>query len=95
MELTEQEKVDELLKLEKDNNHMLHRMRRSMVWSQVFTFLYWLFILGAIGWSYYFFQPYIEKYWGIYQSATKTLEGLQKTGNSLPGELQGILDKAR
>ncbi|MDO8521457.1 MAG: hypothetical protein Q7S52_05055 [bacterium] len=94
MELNQQE-IDELLKLTRDNNRMLHRMRRSMVWSQIFTFLYWMVILGSIGASYYYLQPYITKYWDIYQSTMKTLNEIQATGSSLSSDLSGLLEKAR
>ena len=90
MELGEQ-KIDELLKLERENNRILHKMRRSMVWSSIFTFLYWLVILGGIGASYYYLQPYVIKYWNTYQSAVKTLDNVQKAGNALPANLDSLL----
>ncbi len=86
MELNEEQKMDELLRLEQDNNHILHKMRRSMIWSHVFTFFYWLAILGVLGWSYYFVQPYVLKYWNVYQSAVKTLDGFQNATNALSGK---------
>lgn len=87
--------INELLTLTRDNNRMLRKMRRSMVWSQIFTFLYWMVILGALGWSYYYFQPYVVKYWNIYQSTMKTLNEIQATGSSLSSDLSGLLEKAR
>lgn len=95
MDSDNQDKIDELLALEKENNKMLHKMRRSMVWSQVFTFLYWALILGVAGWSYYFIQPYIEKYWGVYQTAMKTMADIQKAGNAIPSNLESLLEKTR
>ncbi|OGZ06393.1 MAG: hypothetical protein A2942_01030 [Candidatus Lloydbacteria bacterium RIFCSPLOWO2_01_FULL_50_20] len=95
MEPNEQRKIDELLKLEKENNSMLRRMRRSMVWSQIFTAFYWLVILGALGWSYYYLQPYITQYWNAYQSAIKTLHEIGEQGKTLPANLQEVLDKVR
>ena len=94
MEL-DSEKIDELLKLEKDNNRMLHKMRRSMAWTQIFNFIYWAAILGIAGWSYYFVQPYINQYLGIYQKAIGTLNSIEKTGNSIPTSLNSLLEKTR
>jgi hypothetical protein len=91
MELNEQEKIDELLKLERDNNHMLHKMRRSMVWGNIFTLFYWLVILGGLGASYYYLQPYVMKYWNVYQSAVQTLESVQKTTSAIPTDINGLL----
>ena len=82
MEMSEREKIDELLELERDNNRILRKMRRGMAWGQFFTFLYWLVILGGVGASYFYLEPYVTKYWNVYQSAVKTLENVQKTANS-------------
>ena len=93
MELSEHDKIDKLLKLAEDNNRMLHSMRRSMIWSQIFTFLYWMAILGMIGWSYYFLQPYALKYWDLYQSAMTKMESIEKTGQTFSGDIGGLLEK--
>lgn len=95
MELDEHQKIDELLRLERDNNRMLHRMHRGMIWGHFFTFFYWLVVLGSIGASYYYLEPYITKYWNTYQSAVKTLNDVEKAGKSLQGNLGGLLEKVR
>ena len=95
MELSDHEKTDEILALTRDNNRILHRMRRNMVWGHVFTFLYWLVILGGIGWSYYYLDPYITRYWDVYQSMMQTLDSIQQNGSSLSSDLRGLLEKAR
>jgi len=94
MELSEKE-INELLELTRDNNRMLHRMRRSMIWSKIFTFLYWMVILGVMGASYYFLQPYVTKYWDVYQSTMKTLEGVQQTGSTFQRDISVLLEKAQ
>ena len=95
MALTEQEKIDELLKLGQDNNRMLHRMRRGMIWGKVLTLLYWAVILGGVAWSYYYVQPYITGCWDPYRAATKTIVDIQTTSKALPSNLQGLLDNVR
>ena len=82
MEMSEREKIDELLELERDNNRILRKMRRGMAWGQFFTFLYWLLILGGVGAAYFYLEPPGTKYSNVYQSAVKTLENVQKTANS-------------
>ncbi|HXK31844.1 MAG TPA: hypothetical protein VJZ94_03965, partial [Candidatus Paceibacterota bacterium] len=94
MELSEKE-INELLELTRDNNRMLHRMRRNMIWSKIFTFLYWMVILGVMGASYYFLQPYVTKYWDVYQSTMKTLEGVQQTGSTFQRDISVLLEKAQ
>ncbi len=91
----DEQKIDELLRVTKDNNAMLHRMQRRMFWSQFFSYAYWLVILGVMGWSYYFLQPYIEKYWEVYQGIATQLSSIEKVGLSLPLDLKSLLEKVR
>lgn len=91
----EQDKLDELLELTRDNNRILHKMRRTQFWSSFFSYVYWLAILGALGWSVYYLQPYVEKYWNAYQAAMKTLQSIEETGRSLPTDINSILEKVQ
>ncbi len=89
------DKIDEILDLTRENNRILRSMHRRMLWSQVFTFLYWLVILGIAGWSYYFFQPYVVKYLHSYEVIMKSLDAVDQGGKSLPANIQELLDKVR
>lgn len=89
------DKLDELLDLAKENNRMLRGMHRRMIWGQVFTFIYWLAILGVLGWSYYYFQPYIEQYIDVYQSLMSALSGMEEAGKNLPTDVAQFLEKVR
>ncbi len=91
----EHDKVDEILQLTRENNRMLRSMHRRMVWSQIFTFFYWLVILGVAGWSYYYFQPYLEKYLTTYQNVMKRFNDMETDSKALPTNFQGILDKMK
>ena len=83
------DKIDELLDLTRENNKILRSMHRRMLWSQLFTFIYWLIILGVVGSAYYFAQPYFQKYVHSYQVM------LNIFGSMDPAHMQGILDKVR
>lgn len=89
------DKIDELLDLTRENNRILRKMHRNMVWSQVFTYLYWIVILGVAGWAYYTLQPYIMKYMNSFETIMKTLDTINQEGKALPMNLQGILDKVK
>jgi hypothetical protein len=88
-------KIEELLRLTRDNNEMLHSMRRRMFWSQFFSYVYWLIIVGAMGWSYYFLQPYFDKYWQMYQGISAQLSNIEAGGMSLPADLKSLLEKVK
>jgi membrane protein required for beta-lactamase induction len=92
---SQEEKLDELLHLARENNEMLHSMRRRMLFSQIFSYIYWLIIIGAVGWSYYFLEPYFQKYWQLYQNISTQLSAVEKTGLSIPADIKGILEKVQ
>lgn len=89
------DKIDEILDLARENNRILRSMHRRMFWSQIFTYLYWLVILGVAGWSYYLLQPYMNKYIHSYEVIMKSLDSIDQNGKALPANLQGILDKVK
>jgi hypothetical protein len=89
------DKLDQLLELTKENNRILRSMHRRMIWSQVFSYIYWLIILGSIGWSYYYLQPYISKYMDTYQTIMSSLNTMETQSKSFPSDLQGLLEKVQ
>ena len=91
-EIPEYKKLDELLSLTRENNRILRKMHRGMIWGQVVTFIYWLIVLGVMGWSYYYFQPYFAKYISSYQKAVKTLDSIQKESSGVSGNIQMMIN---
>lgn len=89
------DKLDQLLELTKENNRILRSMHRRMLWSQVFSYIYWLIILGSIGWSYYFLQPYISQYLDAYKTIMQSLNTAEAQSRSFPTDLQGLLEKVQ
>ena len=55
------EKLDELLVLTKENNQMLHKMRRIQRWSTAFKVFYWIIIIGVTAGAFIFLQPYVDQ----------------------------------
>ncbi len=83
-------KLDELLELTRDNNKILHGVRRTQRWSSFFTVVYWAIILGSIFGTYYYFQPTIKKYFGVFQDSVSVFQNLQKTVGSIPTDTQAL-----
>jgi len=81
----EQEKdLKEALRLSKENNEILRKMRRSMLWNRVFKIVYLVIILGVTFGAYYFVQPYLEGVLGSYQSLFGGSEKAHQAGSALP-----------
>ena len=61
MENEELEKlVTENLRVARQNNELLQKIRRGMIIGRLFSALYWLIILGSALGIYFYLQPYIE-----------------------------------
>ena len=66
--------LESTYELAKENNNLLHSMRRSMRIQRAMSYVYWTFIiLTAIG-AYYFIQPYVEQLIDAYGSSSDILK---------------------
>jgi len=54
--------LEETHSLAQENNRMLHSLRRSMIFSRVLSFVYWIFIIGSLIGVFYFIQPYVDQF---------------------------------
>jgi TRAP-type C4-dicarboxylate transport system permease small subunit len=63
-----------------------------MVWGQIMTIVYWLVVIGGIGWTYYYFQPYIKQYTNLYDAAIKAIDTFDEQSKSLPENFKGLFD---
>ena len=68
--------LEETLELTRENNRMLHSMRRSMRLARMMSFLYWALIIGTAFGAYYFIQPYIDQLMGVYGGAKSNLDSI-------------------
>jgi hypothetical protein len=60
-------KLDEILKLVKDNNKMLHKIRRDAMYRSVLSTIWWLIVLiSPIVLYYYYLEPYISNVQKMY-----------------------------
>ena len=62
--------LEETFALAKENNDMLHSLRRSMRLARFMSLLYWVYIIGSALGAYYFLQPYIDQLKSIYGSTS-------------------------
>lgn len=68
------------LELAQENNKMLHSIRRSMTYSRVMSYVYWVFIIGSALGAYYYIQPYVDQIIGVYSGANDTLNSIRNFG---------------
>ena len=75
MDPESQKLLEETLALSKENNEILHSIRRSMRMARFMSILYWVFIIGSAVGAFYLIQPYIEQLKDVYSGANSVLEG--------------------
>lgn len=91
MEINEQ-KLQEILALTKENNRMLHKMRRNAFWGGILKLIIWAALIGLPIWLYFTYL------FPIMESMMETFEQVQGTGANAQAqfsELQNLLDRFR
>ena len=77
----ERELLERTAELAKENNHMLHSIKRSMRFARIMSIVYWVFIIGSAVGAYYLIQPYLETVSQAYGGAKSSF-----------GDFKSILD---
>jgi hypothetical protein len=72
----ERKMLEKSVALAEENNKMLHRLTRSLVWGRIIRIVYWTLLIGSAVGAYYFIQPYIEQIIGVYGGTKSNLEGI-------------------
>ncbi len=68
MNQEERELLQKSYELSKENNEILHGVRRHNRRSLIFTIIYWVLIVGVSIATLYFLQPYIDMLMKAYKS---------------------------
>ena len=74
----ERELLEKSVALSEENNKILHSMRRTMHISTIMTFVYWVVIIGSAVGAFYLFQPYLDQFKGLYDSASQAVKNFKK-----------------
>jgi len=68
MDQEERSLLEENLRVSRENNQLLLKVRSFQRWSSVTRILYWVILIGISFGAFYFLQPYIEKIMRIYSN---------------------------
>lgn len=75
--MTNEEKLERMLKLTEENNKILRSLHRTQSISTVFRILYWTIIIASLGGVYYFIKPYISEFSGNASSFYQQINSLK------------------
>ncbi len=77
-------KILELYDLTKENNKMLHSLRRAQRWASIMRVIYWILILGISVGAYYYIQPHLDQILGLYTQNQSFIDKVRSMGTSIP-----------
>ena len=87
MDFDAQEMLEKIYALTEENNKILRKMRKAVLWSRVFHFLYWAIIIGLSIGAYVYIQPYLDSMLQFIGAGKEGLENMGKLSemlNSVP-----------
>ena len=82
----------DILEKTEENNKLLHKMHRSIIWGRVFRIFYWTLIIGGSVGIYYFLSLHLQTLFNTYQSLLTGVETINTTASQAP-DLGALLKK--
>ena len=62
------------LKISEENNQILHKIRKTMLWGHIFRIFYWVILLLSVFGVYFLLQPFIEGILDVYKNTGVSFE---------------------
>jgi hypothetical protein len=80
--------LEENLKLSKENNELLIKVRNVQKWSQITRALYWFVIIGIAFGAFYFIKPYLGNMLNLYTGGVSKVNNLSEITKTLKDQQQ-------
>lgn len=90
--MLDQEKIDEIYELVKENNKFLRAERRGRIYAGILKIIWWSVLIAAPLWFYY---NYVVPVFDNMQSSAAQLEGLMRVQPQLKEQLGPIVDSIK
>ena len=86
----DKQKLEEIYRLTKETNGMLHAMRRNAFWGRIFQFVFWTAILLAPIW---FYMTYLNTTVEKMLHTIDQMQGTSAKAQAQFGDLEGLWKK--
>ncbi|MCX6756970.1 MAG: hypothetical protein NTW35_02340 [Candidatus Nomurabacteria bacterium] len=83
-DLTNQEKLEEIFEMTKENHEILIGIRRQQYVANAFKFLSWIVILASLGGAYYYVKPVVDSFNQNKSKIDDTLKQFNDLRSQLP-----------
>jgi hypothetical protein len=80
--------LEENLKLSKENNKLLLKIRSVQRWAQITRYLYWVVIIGVSFGAFYYIQPYLGNLLNVYTGGAYGMNNVGDITKSLSDKEQ-------
>jgi hypothetical protein len=84
--------LEENLKLSKENNELLKKVRAFQRWSQITKVLYWFVIILVAAGAFYFIQPYLGGILNLYSGGVSDIGSVKNIKDTLTNSTQSWQD---
>lgn len=81
--------LEEIYKLTKENNKMLHRIQSSRRWSKFGRVLYWMALIVVTVIGYYYLEPYLKTLQETYQTLQQSVSDMKAAGDTVSEAFKG------
>ncbi len=78
MNSEERELLERTLRISEENNQILKGIRRANRLATVIKIFYWFIIMGLGFGAYYFIEPYVKDFKGVYSQFNSTIKNFGK-----------------
>jgi len=80
--------LEENIKINKENNDLIHKVYRIQRWAQITRYLYWFIIIaGSLG-AFYFLKPYLGNVINLYTGGAGDTTSFEDIKNNISDKQQ-------
>jgi hypothetical protein len=80
--------LEENLKISKENNELLLKVRSVQRWAQITRILYWVVIIGVSFGAFYYIQPYLGNLLNVYTGGVSGMNDVGEITKNLKDQQQ-------
>ncbi len=88
MDLEVKQLLEENLKISKENNDLLLKIRSVQKWAQITRIFYWVAIIGASFGALYYLKPYLGNLMNVYTGGVSGINNFGDISESLSNQQQ-------
>ena len=84
--------LEENLKVSKENNVILTKIRNVQRWGQITRVLYWVLIIGVSVGAFYYIKPYLGNLLNLYSGGVSNINNISDITKNLKNSQANIQD---